>query len=160
MSFRIVRGVGNNQDPAVILMAASGVIRPGGVVEFSRTGGVGVTPATSSSTTTNIFGVGAGYQQLGVTTDAQVEVIPFASGQLWEADCANAATTAQVGIRHSLSASQREVLHNTATDVSTSAGIFRALAMVGSTSGSGKLIGTFFGVGEFPIPVNATTFLT
>ena len=158
MSFKLVRGAGINVDPAVVNVSASGVIRPNQCVDFVRgSGGSVVAPTTSTSTTTMAFGVAKAYAQ-GVS-DTFVDVILFAEGQLWEADCANAATTAQVGLRHALSASDRGVIHNSATDVSTATGIFLALAMVGSTSGSGKLIGIFNHYNGKLVPVTDTTFL-
>lgn len=104
-----------------------------------------------------VFGVAKSYAQ--GASDTFADVILFAEGQLWEADCANAATTAQVGLRHALSASDRGVIHNTATDVSTATGIFLALAMVGSSTGSGKLLGVVNHYNGKLIPVTDTTFL-
>ena len=159
MAFRPVLSAGLVvESPAVINLLASGLVRNGEPVDFVRsgTGGAIVTPTTSSSTTTMIFGLSRSYAQ--GASDTYVDVILFARGQIWEADCANAATTAQTGLRHALSAADRGVIHNTATDVSTATGIFTALSMVGSTSGSGKLLG-FFNVNHQLIPVNSTTFL-
>lgn len=160
MSIRLVSSGGNVVDPAVVNLAASGTIRPANAVDFIPGGGTGgavVAPSTSSSTSTIILGVSTGYAQ--GASDTNVGVILFAEGQLWEVDCANAATTAQVGLRHALSASDRGVIHNTATDVSTATGIFLALAMTSSTSGSGKLVGVFNHYNGKLIPVNSTTFL-
>lgn len=158
MSFRLVTSGGVVSDPAIVNLAASGVVKNGEPVDFVRggTGGAIVAPTTSSSTTTMVFGLAQEYAQ--GASDTFVKVLLFARGQLFEADCANAATTAQVGLRHALSASDRATIHNTATDVSTATGIFTAVAMVGSTSGSGKLIG-YFNVNHQLIPVNSTTFL-
>lgn len=159
MSFRLVSSGGAVTDPAVANMAASGVIHAGECVDFVRsgTGGAVVTPTTSSSTTTMVLGVSYGPYVQGAS-DTFVGVVLFNQSQIWEVDCANAATTAQVGLRHALSASDRGVIHNTASDVSTQTGIFTAVAMVGSTSGSGKLLGYFNRFHQL-IPVNSTTFL-
>ena len=149
MGARLVSSGGNVADPAFVNVYASGVVAPNGIVEWLRngTGGAVVGPASNSSTSTMIFGVSQGYAQ--GASDTQVRVIPFADGQLWEVDCANAATTAQLGIRHALSAT-RSYIHNTATDIGSNVaiatrvtGVFLALAMTGSTTGSGKLIGKF-----------------
>jgi len=149
MGVRLVSSGGNVSNPAFIHAYASGVINMNGLVDWDRsgTGGSLVSPSTSSSTTTMIFGV-AQSGAIGAS-DSLVRVIPFAEGQLWEVDCANAATTAQIGLRHGLSAT-RNYVHNTATDIGAAAakatrvtGVFLALAMTGSTSGSGKLIGKF-----------------
>ena len=163
MAFRLVSSGGLDiGSPAVVNMRASGVVRPGMVVEFSRTGGVGVTPGTSSSTTTNIFGVCQDYAQ--GASDVLVRVVPFAPGQIWEADCANSATTAQVGLRHALTAvaaSEGLFVHNTGTDLGAGnahTAIFKALALTGATTGSGKLLG-IFRTQEAPIPVNSTVYL-
>ena len=158
MGFRLVRGAGINVDPAVINLAASGVVKSNQPVDFVRsgTGGAVVAPTTSTSTSTMAFGVAKGYAQ--GASDTFVDVIPFAEGQLWEADCANAATTAQLGLRHALSV-DRGVIHNTASDVSTQTGIFLALAMVGASTGSGKLVGVFNHYNGKLIPVTDTTFL-
>lgn len=157
MSFRLVSSGGAVTDPAVVNLAASGVVKNGHPVDFLRqgTGGSVVGPSANTSTTTMVFGIALGYAQ--GASDTNVNVIPFVSGQLWEADCANAATTAQVGIRHILSAS-RDCIHNTASDVTGATGVFMALAMVGSSSGSGKLIGRFVSQ-VAPVGQNQTTFI-
>lgn len=162
MAFRLVRGGGINIDAAAISIRASGTVRPGAVVEFSRTGGVGVFPASSTSTTTNIFGVCLDYVQ--GASDMEAKVIPFAPGQLWEVDCANSASTAQIGLRHELSAlaaNRGFILHNTATDLGAGnahTAFFKAIAMVGGTSGSGKLLG-IIRTQESPVPTTDTTFV-
>lgn len=153
MGFRLVSNRGTVSEPAAINMSASGVLHQGDVVDFSRTGGAGVYPASIASTVTNIFGVvkGGGPNQDGYVqgaSDVSVDVIPFAPGQIWEADCVNAATTAQVGLRFSLGRTRGDnALYNIATDSTTATAIFRAIAMVGSTSGSGKLLG-YFRIGD------------
>lgn len=147
MAFRFVRGAGNTVEPAVISVRGSGTIWPGSLVEFSRTGGAGVTPGSETSTTTNIFGIALDYIQGASDTD--LRVIPFVSGQIWEGDCANVVTTAQIGIRHALSAlaAQRgRIVHNTGTDFGAGnifTAVFDAVAMVGPTAGSAKLLGRF-----------------
>jgi hypothetical protein len=154
MSFRLVQGSGSANDVAGFSFAASGTIKNGEPVDFLRTGGVVVGPSGSSSTTTMVFGIANDYVQ--GASDVQVKVVPFNDGQLWEADCANAASTAQVGIRHALSAA-RDSIHNTATDVSGATGVFLAVAMVGATTGSGKLLGKFIS-NIVPTGQNQTTF--
>lgn len=158
MAFKFIRGMGSNVDVAAMMLTASGVIRGGQPVDFVRsgTGGAVVAPTTSSSTTTMVFGIANTYAQ--GASDTQVEVYPFVRGMLLEVDCANAASTAQVGLRHALSNSDRGVVHNTASDVSGATGIFTALAMTGLTTGSGKLIG-YLNVNHQLISVTDTTFL-
>ena len=157
MAFRFARGGGVNVDVATVNLAASGVVKVGHLVDFVRggTGGAVVAPTTSTSTGTMCFGLCHTYLQ--GASDSYADVTPLGKHILLEADCANAATTAQVGLRHALSV-DRAVLHNTATDVSTQTGIFTAVAMTGSTSGSGKLIGYVQGMQQL-IPVTDTTFL-
>lgn len=162
MAIRFVRGSGDTVDPAAFSFAASGVIRPNNLVDrfgSNGTGGAVIAPTTSGSTTTMVFGVAQGYVQ--GASDTYVNVIPLSFDQLWEVDCANAATTAQLGIRHALSASDRGVIHNTATDIGAAAAvatrmtaIFEAFAMTSLTTGSGKLIGRFL---PGPGPVAAGT---
>jgi len=140
MAFRLVSSGGNIVDPAMLNIRCSGVVHIGGVVEFSRAGGQGVYPASSTSTTTNVFGIAMDYAQ--GASDKEVRVVPFVPGQLWEADCVNAALTAQIGLRHVLN--NLDEIRNTSTDLgagNAATAVFRAIAMVGSTSGSGKLIG-------------------
>lgn len=142
MGFRLVSSGGSINDPVAVNMYVSGVVHPNEVVEFSRTGGAGVYPASMASTTTNIFGVCLDYAQ--GASDKQVRVIPFNSDQIWEADCVNAASTAQIGLRFSIGRTRGDLaLYNNATDSLTGTAIFRAIAMTGSTSGSGKLLGYF-----------------
>ena len=149
MPFRLVNSGGNVTDAAMVSVAASGVITPGNPVTWleAATGQGIVGPAEDGATSTMIFGVAVDYAQ--GASDTYVRVIPFDSSQLWEVDCANAVTTAQTGIRHMLSAS-RGYMHNTATDrggepavADRMDAVFFALAITGSTSGSGKLIGKF-----------------
>ena len=155
MAFRLVSSHGEAGDVAAVSMFASGVIHPGEVVEFSRTGGAGVYPAGMNSTVTNIFGVAQDYVQ--GASDVQVKVIPFSAGQLWEADCVHAASTAQIGLRFGLSRTRSDMaLYNHATDSRTSTAVFRTVAMVGSTSGSGKLLG-YFRRGEISPDLYGTT---
>lgn len=156
MAFRLVLSGGNVTDAAVINVAASGTIHPNGVVNLLSTGGQGVSPAASSSTTTMIFGVAHDYAQ--GASDVSVRVTPFAPGQIWEADCVNAASTAQVNLRHTLDSDL--FVRNTATDYGAGnarTAVFTAIAMVGSTSGSGKLLG-FFKQSHGPVGNNSTTF--
>lgn len=141
MAFRFVRSAGSVHEPAVVLMYASGVIHPGGVVVVGASEN-NVAPATSASTTTMIFGVSMDYAQ--GASDTQVRVIPFVQGQLWEADCANVITTANILIRHQLASDT--VLRNISTlnmGETGAVGIFLAYGITGLTTGSGKLIGTF-----------------
>lgn len=153
MSFRLVNSGGGVTDPAVVNLAASGVVHPGGVVVFNRVAGLPIAPAASGSTATAVFGVSLDYAQ--GASDVSVKVIPFHPGQLWEADCVNAAVTAHVGIRHLLE--NDLLIRNTGTDVTANTGVFLALAMAGSASGSGRLIGRFIS-NIVPVGQNQTTF--
>lgn len=142
MAFRLVQSGGDVRDSAAINMYASGTIHPGEVVEFSRTGGAGVYPASMNSTVTNIFGVCLDYAQ--GASETQVRVIPFSTGQIWEADAVQAASTAQIGLRFGLGRTRGDLaLYNIATDSLTATAIFHCIAITGSTSGSGKLLGYF-----------------
>lgn len=155
MAFTFSRSAGSVHEPATINMFASGIVRAGGVVELSRVGGVGVVPSGASTSFTAIFGVSLDYAQGG--SDTLVRVVPIVQGQLWLADCTDAATTAQIGLRHVLNASQTEV-RNTATDTLTAAGVFRAVAMVGATTGSGKLLGYFETATKMPASIVTNAF--
>jgi len=149
MAVTLVRNAGNVIDPAFLDMPGSGVVNPNSVVDFLRVGGQGVSPSSSSSTTTTIFGVCLDYAQ-GVS-DVTVKVIPFVPGQLWQIDCVNSATTAQIGLRHVLD--DKLNLRNTASDLGAGnafTAVFRAVAMTGLTTGSGKLIG-YFRTQEAPV---------
>lgn len=155
MAFRLVSSAGTVGDSAFLNVAASGTISPNTAVDFIRgSGGAIVGPSGTSSTTTMVFGVGLDYVQ-GVS-DAFTKIIPFTPDQVWEADCANTATTAQVGLRHILSAS-RGFIHNTASDVTGATGVFLALAM-SNAGGSGKLIGKFVS-NIVPTGQNSTTYV-
>lgn len=156
MAFRLVSCGGSVVEPAVVNIRASGTVHRNGVVEFSRTGGQGVYPASSSTTTTNAFGICLDYAQ--GASDVEVKTIPFDLNQLWEADCTDAALTAQIGLRHVLN--DDSLIRNTSSDLgagSANTAIFRAVYMVGSTSGSGKLVGYFRRV-ESPFGQNQTTY--
>lgn len=144
MAFRFVRSAGSVHEPAVVSMYASGVVHAGGVVIYDASINK-ISPASSAATTTNIFGVSQDYAQ--GASDVQVRVIPFVPGQLWEADCANAITTAQLLVRHQLvdDLTLRNVTGGAAggTSESVTTGIFLSYQITGATTGSGKIIGTF-----------------
>lgn len=139
MPFRLVSSGGAVVEPAVINVTGSGTIHPGAPVDFARDADYTVAPSTNASTHTMVFGIATSY--IEGESDSFVTIIPFADGQVWEVDCANAATTAQVGVKHALSAARGGIIHNTTSDIVDCTGFFCALAMTGSTSGSGKLIG-------------------
>lgn len=163
MAFRLVSSGGATVDPTVVNVAASGTVWPGSLVDsfgFTRTGGALVAASTETSTGTMVFGVCLDYVQ--GASDTSVRVIPINSSQIWEVDCVNSASTAQIGLRHALSAlaaNKSRFIHNTATDVSTGVSQFLALAMTGLTTGSGKLLGRFIHYTGQVIPVNSTVFL-
>ncbi len=144
MSFRLVSSAGDTSDSAFLNLSASGVISPNTAVDFIRgVAGNVIGPSANTSTSTMVFGVGLDYLQ--GASDTYSKVIPFTNDQIWEVDCANAALTAQVGLRHILSAS-RGFVHNTSSDVTGPTGVFLALGMTSATTGSGKLIGRFISV--------------
>lgn len=157
MGFRLVSGAGDVSDASAINLAASGVITPNAAVDLVRggTGGSLVSPSGAASTTTLVFGVGMDYVQ--GASDTFTRVVPFLPEQLWEVDCANATVTAQVGLRHILSAS-RGFVHNTSSDVTGATGVFLALSASSLTTGSGKLIGRFLSFAGVPTAVNSTVF--
>lgn len=144
MAFRLVSSGGNVVDPAVINVAVSGVVAPNlpvTLVPANGTGGALVHGDVGVDTTkTALFGVSLDYAQGASNTF--VRVIPFNSSQVWEVDCANAVTTAQVGVKQYLSAS-RGYVHNQETDLEAIQRTFLPIAITGSTSGSGKLLGVF-----------------
>lgn len=148
MAFRFVRSAGSVLDPAVVEMYASGVVHPGGVVEFTRPGTnpVGsqgyVAPAGSGTTATTLFGVCLDYAQ--GNSDTLVKVIPVVPGQMWEADCVSAISTAQIGKKQQLYSDT--LLNNTLYDQSPFTGLFLVWQVAGSTSGSGKVLGEFIRV--------------
>lgn len=146
MAFRLVGSAGDVQNAAVVNMAASGVIRPGSVVQFDVAQNA-VSAALSTSPTTAIIGVSLDYVQ-GLS-DTFVRVIPFVQGQVWEADCTHAVSTLHIFRRHRLGITDPMLLENagTATNMnsgeSISTGVFFAYAITGATTGSGKILGTF-----------------
>lgn len=156
MAIKLVQNGGSVVEPAVINMRASGTVWPKCLVDFSRTGGAGVSAASSSSTTTTVFGVCLDYAE--GASDVEVKVMPIVPGQLFEVDCVAAATTAQIGLRHVMNDSL--LVRNTGTDLGAGnacTAVFRAVAMTGSTSGSGKLIG-FFELNRTIVYPSATTY--
>lgn len=156
MAFRLVGSAGDVSDPAMVNLAASGTINPGVAVDFVRgAGGAVVGPSSNSSTATMVFGVGLDYVQ--GASDTFTRVIPFLPEQLWEVDCANAGSTAQLGLRHALSAT-RGFVHNTASDVTSNSGVFIALGLTSATTGSAKLIGRFVS-NIVPTGQNQSTFV-
>ena len=146
MAFRFIRQRGTVQaTPVIIKVPGSGVIHPGGIVEFHRgTNNNRVEPASSGTTYTNIFGISLDYIQ--GASDAYIRVIPFAPGQLWEAECANIGATNQLFIRHALSSST--VLNNSSTNVNAATGVFIAYS-IAKTFYAGLSTSTFRLIGEF-----------
>ena len=144
MAFRLVSSGGNTVEPAVLFVAASGVVAPNLpvlLIPGNGTGGALVEGETAfGSTKTAVFGVSLDYAQ--GASDTFVRVVPFTDSQIWEVDCANAVTTAQIGIKQYLSAT-RGYIHNQATDLEALNRVFLPIAITGSTSGSGKLLGRF-----------------
>ena len=147
MAFRLSGSGGIVTDPAFVSMYASGTVRPGMAVEFTRgsvtTHGF-VAPASSSSTITNIFGVCLDYAQ--GASDVEVRVIPFQKGQIWEADCVGAIATLQIGKRQQLYGSNSVLINNNAYDLTAAAGVFVIWNVTGATTGSGKVLGEFLRV--------------
>ena len=147
MAFRLVSSGGAVKDAAFVNVFASGTVRPGMAVEFTRgsvttQGFVG--PASSSTTITNIFGVCLDYAQ--GTSDVEVKVIPILAGQVWEADCVQAAATLQIGKRQQLYGSNSVLINNNAYDQTGATGVFVIWNITGATTGSGKVLGEFLRV--------------
>lgn len=143
MAFRFVRSAGSVHEPAVLNLPASGVIHKDGVVVWdSANNVVSANLAGTGTSITNIVGVSLDGVQ--GASDTYVRVIPIVPGQLWEADCVNVAATTNLLFRHQLGS---DLLVRNITGASSSetfhTGVFFAYAMTGSTTGSGKLIGTF-----------------
>lgn len=153
MAFRFIRSAGNVTEPATVQLYASGVVHPGGVVEFTRaestTAQGFVAPAGAATTASTIFGVCLDYAQ--GASDTLVRVIPFVPGQIWEADCVNAAATVQIGKKQQLY--NDTLLNNTSYNQSAYTGFFLVWQITGSTSGSGKVLGEFF---RLPISMKST----
>ena len=76
-----------------------------------------------------------------------IRAIPIISGagQLWEAPCTSNTATNQLNKAHALTSAL--AVANTDTTVATTAGVFVALKIIGSTSNK-KLLGYFIKVGQ------------
>lgn len=144
MAFTLRRSAGTITEPVVVELFASGVVRPGMAVEFTRgtvtTQGF-IAPASSSTTTTSIFGVCLDYAQ--GASDVLVRVIPFVSGQIWAADAANAISTLSIGKKQQLYGSNSVLINNNAYDHTGLAGVFLCIGISGATTGSAQLLGEF-----------------
>ena len=143
MAFRLVGSGGNISEPVLINVRSSGTITPNApvVLVFGTTGAV-VGPAGVDATRTTLFGVGLDYRGDSVGDDYFTKVIRFTPEQLWDCDTANATSTAQIGVRQQLSAA-RGFIHNQATDSDGVTRVFFPIGIIGSTTGSGKLLGYF-----------------
>lgn len=148
MAFRFVRSAGLVAEPAVVQLYASGTVHAGGVVEFTRLAGTTaqgfISPAQvgavgTGSSGTSIFGVSM--DGAAGNSDTIVRVIPFAPGQIWEADCVNAISTVQIGKHHQLNTDL--LLNNTSYDNTSVVGLFFCWNVVGATTGSGRVQGEF-----------------
>lgn len=110
--------------PTFLNVYASGTIQRMSIVSFSRTNNR-VEPATSGTTTTQIFGIALDYRE--GASDTQTRVIPFVPGQLWEIDCTNTPTTLMLFRKHALT--NNLTLANTSVDQTASTGIFIAYSI-------------------------------
>ncbi len=144
MAFRLVNGMGNVNDAAILNMRASGTVWPGGVVDFGITGGEGVSAAGAASSQSYVFGVALDYAQ--GASDVKINVIPFVEGQIWEADCNRAAATAHINIKHKLL--DAKILDLNGADQDGVNGVFEVLDVVSLGTGSGKVLGRFLRVGR------------
>lgn len=140
--FKIVRQQGVST-PTFVSVFASGTIRRGSVVDMTRSTNT-VSPSSSNSTYTMIFGVSLDFVE--GASDTKVRIVPFVPGQLWSADCSNITATNQLMIRHSLT--DFVSLNNTSTDVKTSKGVFMAYGIyhtvyLSFSSASMQILGEF-----------------
>ena len=152
MAFRLVGGAGDTGEAVAVNVYASGVVRPGMVVDFDHANHR-VFPGSASSTVTTVFGVCLDYAQ--GASDTQVRVIPFVPGQVWEADCQNAISTVQIGYKHQVGPTGVYLL-NTSYDQTGATGVFFVWNIDGLTTGSGKVLGEFIRVGA--VPQNTTVY--
>lgn len=139
MAFRLVSSGGNVTDAAVVDLPASGAIYKDGVVVYDTNQNF-VSRAGAGAPCTAIIGVAL--KHIDGASDVSVPVILFDDSQIWEADCVSAAATTQLLMRHILDDPLRVENINSVSE-SASTGVFFALQITGSTSGSGKLLGKF-----------------
>ena len=143
MAFKLVSSGGNVSEPVLINVRSSGTITPNAPVQLVLgTTGALVGPAGVDATRTLLFGVGLDYRGDSVGDEYVTKVIRFTPEQLWDCDTANATSTAQIGVRQALSAS-RGYIHNQATDSDGVTRVLMPIGVIGSTTGSGKLLGYF-----------------
>ena len=159
MAIKLISAGGNVVDAAVINMYASGVVQRNSLVDLPRsfaTGGANgftlLAPSSASSTRTMVFGVSLDYAQ--GASDVMVKVIPVLPGMLWEVDCTNNTSTAQVGICHLLT--NNTTVANTSYDITTVTGIFLAYAVKGAAADK-KLVGEFLRYPTSWYPSQTTT---
>ena len=157
MAFRLVGSGGDVTDFAGINLYASGTIRSNMVVDFIH-GNNTVTPASSSSTVTTVFGMALQFAE--GASDTQVRVVPFTPGQIWEADGVNLPGTIQIGFKHALYGSNSQLINNTSYDQSGATGVFFCLGIAGSTTaGSARLLGFFIPANNVPFAKNSSTWV-
>lgn len=139
MAIKLVGSAGAATSPSMLDLPASGVIWKDSVVVYDAAANV-VSMAAAGAPCTAIIGVSQKYVQ--GASDTFIPVILFDDSQIWEVDCVSAAATTQLLLRHILDSGVR-VENISSVSESASAGVFFALAISGSTSGSGKLLGKF-----------------
>ena len=140
MAVKFVKSAGTITEPATIDMLGSGVIYANSIVIRDVASNAVSTAASTAMTTTNIVGVSLDYIQ--GASDSFIRVIPFVPGQIWEVDTANAITTAQLLLRHTM-VNSLVVRNITNTYETGTTGIFFAYAITGASTGSAKMLGTF-----------------
>lgn len=139
MAFKLVSAGGVNVEPTLIEIESTGSVAVGDVLQIAQTESTKrrVVRGSSSTTIYTLFGVAA--SNVASATGLAL-VIPINNAQLWEAD-----TTASSNVNQLLCAnalSEYNVLSNSNTLSSTTAGLFTIYALRGATTDK-KVIGAF-----------------
>lgn len=134
MAFELIRDPETTEFKTV--RVASQAYTRGDLVMLDRTSdATDVVPATSSSTTLNIFGVAA---ETVVSTVTSLAVIVVTPHQEWKVDVTNTSVLNNNYQRMVLT--DARTMNNTGTDSTTSSGVFMQTGYTGATSDK-KLIG-------------------
>lgn len=137
MSLKLVSSLSEENSGAIALPVSSLAVVLGSLYCADRSNGVVVATTSTVGTTLTSLWVA---QESCTTAATECAFIPVTPNLLWEIDCTSNTATNQLMKRHGMT--DKSTLANTASDITTTLGIFEALRIVGAASEK-KLLGRF-----------------
>ncbi len=140
MSFKLITQ-SPNMPPLDYLVTAS-TAYTAGKVAYDNSGVLSEDAGSQESTTLTIEAVVDETKTSGAAPSNTMKCVPIihGAGQLWVADCTNVTAANQMNKDHQLTSATH--LENNSTPVTTTAGVFHTIAIVGAVGGT-KVLGYF-----------------